>query len=42
MSDPSSVNAVMGAKTTELQKGCVRTAFKNLLATYDTKNDILK
>ena len=42
VSDPSSVNAVMGAKTTELPKGCVRTAFKNLLAIYDTKNDDIK
>ena len=42
VSDPSSVNAVMGAKTPELPKGCVRTAFKNLLAIYDTKNDDIK
>ena len=42
MSDPSSVNAVMGAKTTELPKGCVRTAIRNLLAIYDTKNDDIK
>ena len=26
ISDPSSINAVLGAKTTDLPRGCVRTA----------------
>ncbi|MGL4342651.1 MAG: reverse transcriptase domain-containing protein, partial [Lactococcus lactis] len=42
VSDPSSINAVLGAKTTELPRGCVRTAFKNLEKLYDIKNEDVK
>ena len=30
INDPASISAVIGAKTTDLPRGCVRTAFKNL------------
>ena len=42
VSDPSSINAVLGAKTTNLPRGCIRTAFKNLEKIYDTKNEDVK
>ena len=42
ISDPASINAVVGAKTTDLPRGCVRTAFKNLERLYDVKNEDVK
>ena len=42
INDPSSLNAVIGAKTTDLPRGCVRTAFKNLERLYDVKNEDVK
>ena len=42
VSDPASINAVVGAKTTDLPRGCVRTAFKNLERLYDVKNEDVK
>ena len=42
VSDPSSINAVIGAKTADLPMGCVRTAFLALDRLYDIKNDDIK
>ena len=42
VSDPAIINAVIGAKTTDLPRGCVRTAFKNLERIYDVKNEDVK
>ena len=42
VSDPASINAVVGAKTTYLPRGCVRTTFKNLERLYDVKNEDVK
>ena len=42
ISDPSSINAVLGAKTADLPRGCVRTAFTSLERLYDVKNEDVK
>ena len=42
VSDPASISAVVGAKTTDLPRGCVITAFKNLERLYDVKNEDVK
>ena len=40
--DPSSINAVIRAKTLDLPRGCVRTSFVSLERLFDVKNEDVK
>lgn len=42
ISDPASINAVTGAKTEDLPRGCVRTAFLSLERLFDIRNEDVK